>query len=273
MVKRFLRFGSELVANTPLVVGAKPRARFTGSAAVPLSLGIVQAWYDFSNINSYVTGDQGVTQLKDLSGNSVDLTATNLSTSGATISAADTQFNGLDTLELFKNTSDRRFETSSDLPQIAVAFIIAVIRRTHLSPFSMFSTFDVPNYQGATFDFFGPGFVESGQFALPTEVFVNGQQLTESQYSEGLPETYGGANEWPVDIVETQIVALTTNPGNGSGTPGVTTHDDFIVSQGQKLPVEVKVFIGELIVLNQVPNAAQRQSLEGYLATKWGVTL
>lgn len=275
MVKDFLRFDGVPSTEIDFRVGRSPVLRFgdvvvTDPPEVPETIPSLQVWYDFSNPDSYVTSGGIVTQFVDLSGNGIDMTAANPATAGAAISTADSSFNNLDVLQINNSSGNKTFETGTITP-IAPAFVMLVIRRSAFAFLSLFTPFGGASLYNATaFETSGPGFHEaSGAFVLPLNVFVNGEELQSTQYQEGLPATYGGANEWPTDINDAQLVAFTTNPRNGTGTPGVTTDDSFTL---QQTGLDISFWIGEMIVLNAVPTASERITLENYLLNKWGLT-
>jgi len=96
---------------------------------------------------------------------------------------------------------------------------------------------------------------------LPSALWVNGVSYTPS-------------NTWPLANVDTvQLVAITTNPDRGGGTPGVSTTTDLIIGNHG---THSSGYTGlaqqaEIIALSTIPDASTRVTLEGYLAWKYGL--
>ena len=97
---------------------------------------------------------------------------------------------------------------------------------------------------------------------LPTALWVNGVSSTVS-------------TSWPLSNVDTvQMVAITTNPDRGSGTPGVSTTPDLIIGNFTTGGGSALVGLAqqaEIIALSTIPDASTRVTLEGYLAWKYGL--
>jgi len=257
-------FNSNVFAGTRVY----PQTRLNSFRFSPYQLFGLSLWLDAGDTSSVITSGSNLTQWKDKSGNS-----RNLTTKSGTIT-----YGAYQGLNCIQNTNNSYIYSLNPVDLTQFTFFIVCLSITNVTNQSVFCAIPQSNIYNSynSFDSFG-FFVDAD---IPRSRFY-GSLLGNNVIDAA---TSSNSNSYPLRMMaytETSNTVLNSfvNGNTGSTNSGTSTRSNtcqgFVLGanfNGTSPNGATSVsYTHEILVYNRVLITFQRQQMEGYLAWKWGL--